>query len=228
MSLGLAERAMRATFSFTYAMLLTTGTVTFIEALRTDSPAVRHVMNIETCVSVVAAFFYNELAKRSGAAAGAATEADYAAFTSIRYTDWCVTTPLMLLGLCIVLSHHDARRRRVTLLFYGAVLAANYAMLGAGVLGESGALSKPAASAAGFAAYAGLFALVYFHLVCGSGSRTNTVLFGLFSGLWALYGVVYNLADPALRNAAYNVLDLLAKCVMGLVLWAYFTRIVVL
>ena len=48
----------KVTFYITYVFLLTTATVTFIEAMRTSDSKVRHILNLETCISVVAAFFY--------------------------------------------------------------------------------------------------------------------------------------------------------------------------
>ena len=46
-------------FIITYILLLTTATITFIEAMRTNVPTVRHVLNLETCISVVAGYFYS-------------------------------------------------------------------------------------------------------------------------------------------------------------------------
>ena len=48
-------------FSFTvsYILLLTTATITFIEALRTQTPYIRHILNLETAISVVAGYFYS-------------------------------------------------------------------------------------------------------------------------------------------------------------------------
>ena len=40
-------------FMITYIILLTTGTITFIEALRTNSPQIRHIFNLETAISVI-------------------------------------------------------------------------------------------------------------------------------------------------------------------------------
>ena len=51
-------------FYLTYAFLLTTGTITFIESMRTSIPKVRHILNLETCISVVAAFFYSQFMER--------------------------------------------------------------------------------------------------------------------------------------------------------------------
>ena len=47
-------------FSFytTYVFLMTTATITFIEAMRTNITEIRNILNLETCVSIVAAFFY--------------------------------------------------------------------------------------------------------------------------------------------------------------------------
>ena len=47
-------------FYITYVFLMTTATITFIEAIRTDDNKVRHILNLETCISVVAAFFYGK------------------------------------------------------------------------------------------------------------------------------------------------------------------------
>ena len=50
---------MHFSFYLTYVLLLTTGTITFIEALRNKIPMVQHIMNLETCISVVAGYFYS-------------------------------------------------------------------------------------------------------------------------------------------------------------------------
>ena len=52
------EDIVKFTFYITYAFLVTTATITFIEAMRTKNNSVRHILNLETCISVVAAFFY--------------------------------------------------------------------------------------------------------------------------------------------------------------------------
>ena len=47
-------------FYITYVFLMTTATITFIEALRTPEIKIRNILNLETCISVVAAFFYGK------------------------------------------------------------------------------------------------------------------------------------------------------------------------
>ena len=51
---------MNDTFYITYAFLMTTATITFIEAIRTKDMKIRNILNLETCISVVAAFFYGK------------------------------------------------------------------------------------------------------------------------------------------------------------------------
>ena len=55
----------KLTFYITYVFLMTTATITFIEAIRTNDSKVRHILNVETCISVVAAFFYSKFVKES-------------------------------------------------------------------------------------------------------------------------------------------------------------------
>ena len=50
-------------FYFTYVFLITTGTITFIESLRNPIPQIRHIMNLETCISIVAGYFYSMFVK---------------------------------------------------------------------------------------------------------------------------------------------------------------------
>ena len=47
-------KIVNSTFYITYAFLITTGTITFIEALRTKDPSIRNILNLETCISIVA------------------------------------------------------------------------------------------------------------------------------------------------------------------------------
>ena len=47
-------------FYITYVFLMTTATITFIEAIRTKDIKIRNILNLETCISVVAAVFYSK------------------------------------------------------------------------------------------------------------------------------------------------------------------------
>ena len=96
------DKNVMMTFYITYVFLLTTGTITFIEAMRTEDSKVRNILNLETCISVVAAYFYGQFVDRIK------TEGlDYKKINETRYTDWMITTPIMLLVLCLALVYNS-------------------------------------------------------------------------------------------------------------------------
>ena len=59
------EKNVKNTFYITYVFLLTTATITFIEAMRTNNAKIRNILNLETCISVVAAAFMDYLLIKS-------------------------------------------------------------------------------------------------------------------------------------------------------------------
>lgn len=212
-------------FSITYIFLLTTATITFIEAMRTNSPTVRHVLNLETAISVIAGYFYSTFLEKISAYEKDDKMVDWADMTATRYIDWSMTTPLMLLALCLVLARDIGKS--VTLKVITGVIVLNYIMLYIGHLGENNTLSRFNAMILGFVAFFGMFYLIYTNYVAPKYVKSNYILFGFFFTVWGLYGVVYMLNEEY-KNITMNILDCIAKCFVGLGLWAYFSKIVVL
>lgn len=202
------------TFHLTYVVLLTTGTITFIEALRTADPMVRHILNLETCISIIAAYFYSVFLEKIK---GPYT---WPEITKIRYLDWSITTPIMLLALCLAMTYNVGTHLSLSLIL--TVVCLNYLMLAVGYLGETQRLPRIEASVIGFIPFFFMFWLIY-GLV--GKSVANKVLFWLYFVVWSMYGVVY-LLDDETKQILTNVLDLIAKCFIGLGLWAYYTHII--
>jgi len=203
-------------FYITYVLLITTGTITLIEALRTSSPMIRHIMNLETCISIIAAFFYGKFIEMH------TKSNDYqsADINTIRYTDWAITTPMMLLSLGLAITYNH--KSQFAFSSYLIMVVLNFSMLLAGYLGETGRLDRTKASIAGFTLFAALVSYAWFSLMAGYPTHTaNTVIFIIFFAIWTLYGVVANF-EPISKNVSYNILDVTAKCFMGLGFWAYF------
>jgi len=216
----LYSQVLNNSFYLTYVFLITTGTITFIEALRTANPAIRHIMNLETCISIVAAFFYSVFVQKIKDS----KVLDYAEINTIRYTDWFITTPLMLLVLCSVLSH--AKNMKLYISTYLIILLLNIGMIGTGYLGETKVLNKQIAFILSFACYFLLFAFIYYKFML-HGKNTFICIFLFYSYLiiWSIYGLVYFL-DEKIKNTIFNILDLISKAIVGLFLWIYFTRII--
>ena len=220
-----AGRAVRFSFYVTYAFLLTTATVTFIEAMRTKDALIRNVLNLETCISVVAAFFYGLFMDKLQRADAAGEDIDYKDISVNRYVDWSITTPIMLLVLALALCYNTGQA--VTLGSFLLILVLNYGMLACGFAGESGLADKRQANALGFAFFVALYGYLYAAYVRGFNIFDNNMLFGAFVSLWALYGVAYWMEERR-KNVAYNALDLFSKCFVGIFFWAYFTKAIVL
>ena len=210
-------------FTITYVLLLTTATITFIEAIRTKNPVVRHVLNLETCVSVIAGYFYSIFTTQINTYEKTNTNINWKEITETRYVDWSITTPLMLLALCVVLSTEINLVVHIPIILLIIIL--NYAMLYAGYLGETKVLDRTSANIAGFLPFFAMFGLIYWKYVAPKYSLTNRVLFYFFLIIWSLYGIVY-LFDEETKNIAMNILDLFAKCLIGLGLWVYYVHLV--
>ena len=180
-------------FSITYIFLLTTATITFIEAMRTNSPTARHVLNLETAISIIAGYFYSTFLEKISAYEKDDKIIDWADMTSTRYIDWSMTTPLMLLALCVVLAQNIGKS--VTLKVIMGVIVLNFIMLYLGHLGEVKSMDRLSAMLFGFVAFFGMFYLIFTNYVAPKYVKSNYILFGFFVGVWGLYGVVYMLNE---------------------------------
>ena len=210
--MGLVEYS----FYLTYAFLVTTGTITFIEAMRTKNEAIRHILNLETCISIVAAFFYGKFVTEFDK-----PTIDYKSINLNRYIDWAITTPIMLLVLILAFKYNSTKTTQVKFTDYLIILALNYGMLGSGYMGDLGKIDRLTATILGFLCFGGLYYFLYNYL---RQNKTNQLLYGIFFVLWSLYGVFYQMEQKS-RNIGYNILDLFSKCFVGIYFWASFTKI---
>jgi bacteriorhodopsin len=210
-------------FTITYILLLTTATITFIEAMRTPNPMVRHILNLETCISVVAGYFYSVFAAKIADYERMNSPINWTEIAETRYVDWSITTPLMLIVLCVVLSNEINLQVRLPII--AIIIGLNYAMLYAGYLGETNRIDRTAANILGFLPFFAMFGVIYWKYVAPKFNLANRVLFYFYLVVWSLYGIVY-IFDVETRNIAMNILDLFAKCLIGFGLWVYYVHII--
>ena len=227
-------------FYITYIFLITTSVITFIEALRSPIPQVRHILNLETCISVIASYFYGLfIAQIDKTKKDDSIKDDYTKdenldsvdniplekINNMRYSDWVITTPFMLLALSMLLGYENKIAVRFKSFIW--VLISNLFMLGFGYSGEIGLLNRNLASFMGF-----LFLLLTFGIIwklfmtCAKATYQSKLIFWLYLGLWSLYGVFYH-TNEATKMIGYNMLDLTAKAFVGIFFWLYLTKSVV-
>lgn len=223
-------------FYITCAFLVTTGTITFIEALRTPIVPMRHILNLETCISIVAAYFYGKFVTMLepmkkhivGEQKGEHEELEklQREINDTRYVDWMITTPIMLLVLVLAFQYNSGVKG-VKFADYMLILFLNYGMLGTGYLGERNVIQKPVANVAGFGFFGAMYAFLYYKYLMkpnNGNNMNNQMLFMAFFVLWAFYGIFY-LMKESVKNTGYNVLDLCSKCFVGIYFWSYSSNI---
>ena len=212
-------------FYLTYVFLITTGTITFIEAIRTKVPEIRNILNLETCISIIAAYFYGEFVKKINENKDK-EQIDYKKINETRYLDWSITTPIMLLVLVLAFLY-NSKGGRLNFFTFLLILFLNYGMLYFGYLGEQNVMDRNKANLIGFIFFFALYFFIYITFLHNNYNFDNIILYLTFLILWSIYGVLY-FYDEVTKNVGYNVLDLFSKCFVGIFFWAYYTKVFVL
>lgn len=149
----------------------------------------------------------------------------------IRYFDWFITTPTMLLSLIAFMVYYDYKTRNIdttNLSIYKIfndnknlitqILLFNSIMLILGFLGELKFINKINGFLFGTFFLFAAFFLIYKNFANNQLFNLILLWFNLF--LWALYGISY-LFNYDLKNIFYNILDIFSKNINGLLILAY-------
>jgi bacteriorhodopsin len=208
-SLGTLKRS----FFISYLILVGYTIITLVEALRTPSVNVRNIMNIETTVSVVASVVYKLFIDmiESG-------KFDLHKITELRYLDWTITTPLIILGILLFYNPESPVRYE----YFAGIVLLNWGMLLTGYLGELGTVSKTTGLVGGFAFFAALLVMIY---TCCIDPKANYIVFYLFAAIWTGYGINYMIQDEEMKNIGYNTLDVISKALFGVGLWLFYGKV---
>jgi bacteriorhodopsin len=165
------------------------------------------VQIIEFTFYILLIFYYNKVSRN---------------ITPLRYIDWAITTPLMLITLSAFLNHNGTTSNRLTdfLSTYKGpllkIILLNASMLFFGLVGEFGYLNPYLSTTLGFIPFVLNFKYIK-DTFLPSEDKYKNGLFYWFVFFWALYGVcaVMNYTN---KNSGYNILDIFAKNFFGLFL----------
>ena len=144
----------------------------------------------------------------------------------IRYLDWFITTPTMLFSIIsfFIYQNHKPEFLSLKNIFYDNIniltwiFGLNAFMLILGFLGEIKLIKKYLATILGFFGLIGAYYLIYTNFV--GEKLINNYLFWFNFILWSLYGIAYMLSFKN-KNIFYNILDVFAKNINGLLILAY-------
>ena len=155
--------------------------------------------------------------------------------TPVRYLDWAITTPLMLITLSAFLKQNGTSMMRLPDFlsnYRGSIITIvllNAAMLLFGLAGELGFMNVYLSTALGFIPFAFNFKYIKETFLPSDEDKFKNALFYWFVFFWALYGV-FALMSYTIKNTGYNILDIFAKNFFGLflayVVWTKSTEVV--
>jgi bacteriorhodopsin len=202
----------KRSYYITYTALLITAILTFIESIRNENHKIRTIMNLLTIGSIVAAFFYIQFINNN--------ENDKQ-INLTRYTDWMITSPIMLLVLCLVMVYNT--NNTLSTPIFLLILIINYCMLGSAYAGELNVIPKIYGTLWRWILFILLYSVIYYNFLHKNYNRDNSFIFSAFVVLSGLYGIIYNNTEEN-RIIGYNILDLLSKSFIGIFLWIYLSK----
>jgi hypothetical protein len=177
----------------------------------------RQVLIMELIVQLVEGIFYIWLALNIKSVVN---------ITPHRYYDWYLTTPTMLISLCVYLiylkndeSNKETKDSLIKIVYDNLnvlipIIFLNFVMLTSGYLTEIKKLSRVPGVLFGFIPF-----LIYFYLIYENFAKSNSgfKLFIFCFSVWFMYGIAA-LMNYKTKNIMYNILDLFAKNFFGVYL----------
>jgi len=178
----------------------------------------KQLLIMELVVQIVEGIFYIWLAINIASVAN---------ITPHRYYDWYLTTPTMLVTLCVYLiylrneeENKETEHSLIKIVYeniniLAPIIFLNFVMLTSGYLTEIKKLSRTPGVLFGFIPF-----LIYFYLIYenyAKFSQYGSQIFFYFFIIWFAYGIAA-LMNYKTKNIMYNILDLFAKNFFGLYL----------
>lgn len=178
----------------------------------------KQVLIMELIVQIIEGIFYIWLALNISSLAN---------ITPHRYYDWYLTTPTMLVSLCVYLvylkndeANIETKDSLIKIIYDNLntlipILILNFVMLTSGYLTEIKKVSQINGVLFGFIPFLIYFYLIYEHFA--KFTQYGSQIFYYFFIVWFMYGIAA-LMNYTTKNIMYNILDLFAKNFFGLYL----------
>lgn len=181
----------------------------------------REILTLETIVQFVELYFYIAFLKSMAVTA-------LPQMAAIRYFDWIITTPTMLLTTIMYFKYQEnlENNNGGVLHFWEfikenkqniiTIFVCNFLMLLFGYLGEIKAIDMFSSLLLGFIFFGFTFYTIYKDYAIKS--QKSLQLFYFILLIWGLYGIAA-LLKPYNKNNMFNILDIFAKNFFGLYLY---------
>ena len=218
----ISDVSLKKSFVVSALILFGSSFITLIEALKNDSVRARHILNLETVVSIIAGYVYLKFVEMIEKKEEL-TKETHKEIVQYRYIDWFITTPLLILALICFFTFYD--KTPLNFKYYLLAIGFNFLMLYEGYLGETGSIDKMEGFYMGFIGYIGMMLTIWCYFVHKQERYHQKLIFFVFAIIWSFYGIAY-LLDDRTKNLVYNILDVFSKTMFGLFMWLYYGNVV--
>jgi len=182
------------------------------------------ILKLETVVQLIELCFYIIILKNM-------SEKGINKMASIRYFDWFITTPTMLLTSIIYFQYEEYKEKEykkdlmnLTLISFIKenkeniifIMICNFLMLLFGYLSEINYLDKTIGFVIGFIFFYLCFNNIYNYYA--KKSKRGIIVYYFLLVIWSLYGFAFILNSEH-KNISYNILDIFSKNFFGLYLY---------
>ena len=194
-------------FQFTYGALFFSSCLSGLLLLYRTGKA-RIILGIESTITGVACciyYLYIQKIKQYN-------ETGYG-YNQLRYLDWAITTPLMLLSISYLFSKNlNVPLPIATTL---QIIMLDLTMLSFGYAGEMNWIEKNKASLLGFIPFVMMFSLLYKIYIRPTDHKGSITLFTVYFMIWSMYGFVYLLPEEQMNNV-FAIMDCISKAGISL------------
>jgi len=202
-----------------YYFMMSALVITFISAFIVQDAGLRRILMIEIIITGVSTFMYylftSNISQYFNTVQVPGTDINLNVVNILRYNGWAITTPLMLIALCLVLSSSTKVPLNPILVF--TIILLDYIMLLLGYLGELGIMDRFAAMVLGFIPLIIIFYLIFSAFMINTINPFNYIIYFIYVIIWAGYGVAYILDDKT-KNIVTNIFDGIAKGLVAILL----------
>lgn len=206
----------KTTYKYVFYIMVTVCLVSILATLSVNNTTARRILFIEIIITGVSSFmYYLFIHETSGKINDENEKEAFHKVDILRYNGWGITTPLMLIALCLVLS--NTTKVPITAASLLTIIGLDYLMLFFGYLGELEKLDKITAMILGFLPFFIIFYMIYDKFLEGHYNLFNYLLFGIYFIIWTGYGVSY-MFEEKLKNIATNIFDLIAKAIVAFII----------
>ena len=182
-------------------------------------PNIQPIMYLEIFITAVSSTLYTIFINKIQKYEDTKKSINWNDISKTRYWGWTFTTPAMLIVLCLVLGINSKIAVDFWTVF--SVILLDMIMLLTGYLGESNILDRITAMGLGFIPFLAMFSIIYMKFIQPKSIWFNNLLFIAYLLFWTIYGIVF-IFDEKYKNIVTNILDFIAKGLIGLGISFYY------